>query len=274
MNIPDSNDRMAGKVAVVTGAGTRGGEGVGNGAAAAILYANEGAQVALLDQEPSWARNTQEKIDDIGGESIVIETDVTDSAESKAAVDRTADEFGTVDVLHNNVGYGKWIGDVTEVDGESWEKAIAVNLESAVNMSRSSIPYMEASGGGSIVNVSSVAAWRPRHGDPRAPDDGGSLATYTTTKSAIHGLTRSMALDHAKDGITVNCIMPGLIWVPKFSVESKRATRQNSTPVPKEGKPWDVGWASVFLASDESNFITGVILPVDGGFLLSGPPKG
>ena len=137
---------------------------------------------------------------------------------------------------------------------------------SMINMGRYAIPRMISSGGGSIINVSSVSALRPKAGKSSAP--------YTVNKAAVVGLTQAMALDHARDHIRVNCIMPGLIWTPKLAhaAADARESRQVSTPLPVEGESWDIGWAAVFLASDEAKFVTGIVLPVDGGFLLTSSP--
>jgi NAD(P)-dependent dehydrogenase (short-subunit alcohol dehydrogenase family) len=133
-------------------------------------------------------------------------------------------------------------------------------------MSRYAIPHMQAGGGGSIINVSSVAALRPKRTSSSAP--------YTVSKAAVVGLTTAMALDHAKDNIRVNCIMPGLIWTPRVAAgrAAAREIRRASTPLPVEGEAWDIAWAAVYLASDEARFVTGVVLPVAGGFLLTSAP--
>lgn len=266
VEIPNSNNRLEDKVAIVSGAGTHGGEGIGNGAAAAILFASEGAKVTIVDQEASWGETTKKIIEDIGGEAIVVEADVSNSEDCYRTVEKTVSEFNELHILHNNVGVGT-MGSVIDADNDTWDQSFCINLKSMVDLSRYSIPYMQEAGNGSIINISSVSALRPKMGDSSAP--------YTTTKSAVIGLTRAMAIDHADHDIRVNCILPGLIWTPRIANHSPndREMRQNSTPLSKEGQPWDIGWAAVFLASDEAEFITGVNLPVDGGFLLAGPPN-
>ena len=134
-------------------------------------------------------------------------------------------------------------------------------------MCRYAIPHMKNAGSGSIINVSSVTALRPKPGR--------SSAQYTVNKSAVVGLTRALALDHADDNIRANCIMPGLMWTPRLASASSdaREMRRTSTPLPVEGQSWDIGNAALFLASDEARFITGITLPVDGGFLLTSAPK-
>ena len=259
--------RLRGKVAVVSGAGTFGGGGIGNGAAAAILFARNGAKVVLVDAVQEWAEATKALVEEEGGEAITATADVTNPEECQRAIDAAVERFGGLHILHNNVGGGGGSGSVVDATDETWQRSISINLMSMINMSRYAIPHMISSGGGSIINVSSVTALRPKAGRSSAP--------YTVNKSAVVGLTRAMALDHAIDSIRVNCIMPGLIWTPRVAQGSAdaREMRQASTPLPVEGESWDIGWAAVFLASDEAKFVTGVVLPVDGGFLLTSNPN-
>ena len=261
--------RLEGKVAVVSGAGTYGGSGVGNGAAAAILMAREGAKIVLVDAEKQWADATRAIIEEEeGGEAITATANVTDSEDCRKAIDAAVERFGGVHILHNNVGGGAGSGSVVEATEESWQVSMSINLMSMINMSRYAIPHMASSGGGAIINVSSVTALRPKAGRSSAP--------YTVNKSAVVGLTRAMALDHAEENVRVNCIMPGLMWTPRVASGGSadaRGTRQTSTPLPVEGESWDIGWASVFLASDQAKFVTGITLPVDGGFLLTSAPN-
>ncbi|MCH8311233.1 MAG: SDR family oxidoreductase [Chloroflexi bacterium] len=259
--------RLEGKVAVVSGAGTFGGSGIGNGAAAAILFAREGAKVVLVDAKKEWAETTRAIVEEEGGEAITATADVTNAEDCKNAIDTAVERFGALHILHNNVGGGSGRGSVVDATEEAWQQSISINLMSMINMSRYAIPHMKSSGGGSIINVSSVTALRPKAGRSSAP--------YTVNKTAVVGLTRAMALDHASDNIRTNCIMPGLIWTPRVASGSAdaREMRQTSTPLPVEGESWDIGWAAVFLASDQAKFVTGIVLPVDGGFLLTSTPN-
>ena len=263
----EPSPRLRGKVAVVSGAGTFGGGGIGNGAAAAILFARNGAKVVLVDAVQEWAEATKALVEEEGGEAITATADVTNPEECQRAIEAAVERFGGLHILHNNVGGGGGSGSVVDATDETWQRSISINLMSMINMSRYAIPHMISSGGGSIINVSSVTALRPKAGRSSAP--------YTVNKSAVVGLTRAMALDHAIDSIRVNCIMPGLIWTPRVAQGSAdaREMRQTSTPLPVEGESWDIGWAAVFLASDEAKFVTGVVLPVDGGFLLTSNPN-
>lgn len=259
--IASGDSRLDDKVAIVSGAGSYGGSGVGNGAATAILFARHGASVTLVDKEIEWADATKEIIEEEGGEAISVQADVTDPNDCRAVVERTVEKFDTLDVLHNNVGGGP-MGNVVETDDEAWQQSINLNLMSMIYMCQHAIPSMMESGGGSIINISSIAARRP----------GFDFLPYTVTKTAVEGITRGMAMDHAQDNIRVNCVMPGPIWTPRVASdcdEDERQLRRDSTPIPKEGEPWDVGWAATFLASDEAKWVTGVTLPVDGGVLLT-----
>lgn len=256
-------DNLNGRVAIITGAGTQGGEGVGNGAATAILLARKGVKVTLVDKDPEQMAITEAIIEEEGGEFLSLKADVTDPDDCQWVVETTVDKFNDLHILHNNVGGGAPRNSVENATFETWEKSISINLMSTISMSKYAIPHIRESGGGSIINVSSVTALIPK-GD-------GSSAPYTTTKSATMGLTRAMARDHGHDQIRVNCILPGLIWTPGVArhLSDEREKRKEATPYACEGSPWDIGWTAVFLASDRSRFITGTTLPVDGGFTLT-----
>jgi NAD(P)-dependent dehydrogenase (short-subunit alcohol dehydrogenase family) len=250
--------RMKGKVAIVTGAGSRA-EGVGNGRAAAVLLAREGASVALLDAVADWAEATHRMIGDEGGASLVIPCDVADEEQAAAAVRRTVAEWGRLDVLVNNVGVAGPPGTAVEVDIAEWERALRVNVTSMVIMAKHAIPEMIRGGGGSIVNLSSVAGLTGGH----------PSLLYPTSKGAIVNLTRAMAAHHGRDGVRVNAIAPGMVYTPMvssrgMSPEMREARRLRSL-LQTEGTGWDVGQAVLFLASDEARWITGVTLPVDAG---------
>jgi NAD(P)-dependent dehydrogenase (short-subunit alcohol dehydrogenase family) len=250
--------RMKGKVAIVTGAGSRG-EGIGNGRAAAVLLAREGASVALLDAVPEWAAATHDLVVAEGGTSMVIPCDVTVEDEAAAAVRRTVAEWGRVDVLVNNVGIAGPSGTAVEVDIAEWERGLRVNVTSMVIMAKYAIPEMIRSGGGSIVNLSSVAGLTGGH----------ARLLYATSKGAVVNLTRAMAAHHGRDGIRVNAVAPGMVYTPMvssrgMSPEMREARRLRSL-LQTEGTGWDIGQAVLFLASDEARWITGVTLPVDAG---------
>lgn len=259
-----NRDDLEGKVAIVTGAGTSGGGGIGNGAATAILLARRGVKMTLVDKDPEQMEITERIIEEEGGEYLSLEGDVTDPDDCQRIVKETVSRFGSLHILHNNVGGGAPRKSVEKGGNEMWEKSLSINLMSAIWMSKHAVPHIRESGGGSIINVSSVTALRPKRD--------GSSVPYTTTKSGMMGLTRAMARDHGDDRIRVNCILPGLIWTPGIARHlsaDDREKRKKATPYAVEGSPWDVGWTAVFLASERSRFITGAMIPVDGGFMLT-----
>src|SRR5437588_3216754 len=250
---------LEGKVAIVTGAGSRDSGGIGNGRAASILLAREGARVGLLDAVPEWAAETLKLSEDEGGEAITITADVTDSESCAAAVRAVIERWGRLDVLVNNVGVGGPPGTAVEVDPEAWERAMRVNVSSMMLMAKHAIPEMLKLGGGAIVNLSSVAGLQGGH----------PSLLYPTTKAAVIGLTRAMAAHHRPDGIRVNAVAPGMVYTPmvysRGMSEELRDKRRRRSLLQTEGTGWDVGSAVVFLASDEARWITGIVMPVDAG---------
>lgn len=259
--MPERTPRLAGKVAIITGAGSSG-PGVGNGKAAAILFAREGAQVLLVDAVPERAEETLAIIQSEGGIASVFAADVTNADDCRRMVAAAIDRYGRLDALDNNVGISRR-GSVLEISEADWDYVMAVNVKSIVLASKYAIPQMLASGGGSIINISSIAGLRAHSSTP-----------YTTSKAAVQGLTMSMAADHGPDGIRVNCIAPGLVYSPMVAPRMDadlREIRKNAAPLRTEGDSWDIGYAALFLASDESRWVNGVILPVDAGLTAVTP---
>jgi NAD(P)-dependent dehydrogenase (short-subunit alcohol dehydrogenase family) len=253
------SDRLAGKVAIVTGAGSRS-EGVGNGKATAVLFARSGASVLLVDNAIEHAEETRSIIDAEGGVASSFEADVTSEEQCKAIIDTAVERYGRLDVLDNNVGISLRER-VTEIDMDTWDHVMATNLKSVAMTSRFAIPRMIETGGGSIINISSIA------GIVSVGD-----AAYMASKAGVIGLTRAMAADHGRDGIRVNCIAPGLVYTPMVEGRldaDQRERRKNSSPLGTEGTAWDVGWAAVFFASDESRWVSGTVLPVDAGLTIA-----
>lgn len=250
--------RMAGRVAIVTGAGSRA-DGIGNGRAAAILLAREGARVALLDSVKDWAGETGRMIAAEGGESMVIEADVTRAADCESAVRATVAAWGRLDVLVNNVGIAGPPGTAVEVDPEAWDQAMRVNVTSMMLMSKYAIPEMKKLGAGAIVNIASVAGLVGGHPN----------LLYTTSKSAVVNMTRAMAAQHGPEGIRVNCIAPGMVYTPmvysRGMTPEMRESRRMRSLLQTEGSGWDVGNAVLYLSNDESRWVTGIVLPVDAG---------
>jgi len=252
--------RLEGKVAIVTGAGSRA-PGIGNGRATAVLFAREGARVLLVDQNRAAAEETLAMIRAEGGEAAVCVADVTRAEDCRAMVEEAVRRWGKLDILDNNVGIGMG-GSVVEVSEEDWDRVMAVNVKSMMLASKYAVPAMAAGGGGAIINVSSISALRPR-----------GLTPYSASKGAVIALTRAMAIDHAPQGIRVNCIAPGPVYTPMVYAggmsEELRERRRRASPLGIEGTGWDVGYAALFLASDEARYITGQVLVVDGGVTLT-----
>ncbi|GAB4333954.1 MAG: SDR family NAD(P)-dependent oxidoreductase [Dehalococcoidia bacterium] len=259
-----SGPRLEGKVAIVTGAGSQA-SGIGNGRAAAILFAREGARVLVVDRVRERAEETLAMIRGEGGEADAFAADVTNSDDCRAMVEHAVTTWGRLDILDNNVGIGGR-GTVVDVDEAEWERVMRVNVTGMMLASKHAIPAMAAGGGGAIVNISSISAMRPR-----------GLTPYSASKGAVIALTRAMAIDHARQGIRVNCIAPGPVYTPMVYAagmsEELRERRRLASPLQVEGTGWDVGYAALFLVSDEARYITGVVLPVDGGVTIAGPSR-
>lgn len=263
MDIP-TTDGLNGRVAIVTGAGAAD-DGIGNGRAAAILLAASGARVFCVDRKIELAERTATMIESAGYTALAYEADVTEPANCEAMVEAVLSAWGRLDVLDNNVGIGSR-GNVVEEDYQRWRRVMAVNVDSMFLASKAAIPAMRVTGGGAIINVSSISALRPR-----------GLTTYSTSKSAVIGLTRAMAVDHGGEGIRVNCVAPGPVYTPmvygRGMSDEARARRVSASLLNIEGTGWDIGHAVRFLASDHARYITGQVLVVDGGTTLRGPDR-
>ena len=254
--------RLEGKVAIVTGAGSSG-DGVGNGKAAAILFAREGAKVLLVDFQEDRAQETLQIIQEEGGVASTLQGDMTKLEDCERMAETAMGRYGRVDILDNNVGLSQR-GTVVEVSEEDWDRVITVNLKTIMLASKATIPCMIASGGGgAIINISSIAGIRAHSSTP-----------YSASKAGVIGLTFSMAADHASDNIRVNAIAPGLVYTPMVAPrmnDDLRQLRSEAAPLKSEGTGWDVGYAALFLASDEARWITGICLPVDAGLTAVHP---
>jgi len=265
MQGPEDDAGLAGKVALISGGGAAG-DGIGNGRAAAILLARSGTKVVVADRELKLAERTVEMIAAEGGTAAALAADVTIESDCRRLVDFTIDRFGRLDCLDNNVGIGSR-GSVVDEKPEQYRRVMQINVESMFLLSKYAIPAMIGTAkGGAIVNISSISALRPR-----------GLTTYTTSKAAIIGLTRAMAVDHGGDNIRVNCICPGPMYTPMVYArgmsEAARAQRAKASVLKREGTGWDVGHAVRFLLSDHARYITGQVLVVDGGVTLQAPER-
>jgi NAD(P)-dependent dehydrogenase (short-subunit alcohol dehydrogenase family) len=256
--------RLAGKVAVVVGAGQTPGETIGNGRATAIRFAEEGARVLLVDRHAGSAEETLEMLRERGGEGSVCAADVTREEDCERLVASCVERYGRLDVLHNNVGIGTGDRGAASMTIEVWDRIFDTNLKGIMLACKHAVPVMRQQGGGVIINISSVAAVCAV-----------GIAAYKTSKAALNALTHHLAMANARHGIRANVIMPGLMNTP-MAIEGYVAAgrdreeliRSRDAQVPLRGKMgtgWDVANAALFLASDEAGFITGVCLPVDGG---------
>ncbi|KAB5529066.1 2-(S)-hydroxypropyl-CoM dehydrogenase [Coniochaeta sp. 2T2.1] len=252
-----------GKVAIVTGAGCAG-DGIGNGRAISILLADDGCDVICLDRDLSWATKTAEMVNSGPGRgtAVAAQGDVTSASDCERVVRLALEKFGRLDVLVNNVGVGGASGTAVEVDMESWAKGLEINVSSMVLMAKYAVPAMARNEGeikGSIVNMGSVAGLKG--GTPHL--------LYPTSKGAVVNMTRAMAAHHAKQGIRVNCVCPGMLYTPmmyaKGMSDEAREARKARSLLGTEGTGWDCACAVVFLASNHARWITGAILPVDAG---------
>ena len=262
--------RLDGKVAVVIGAGQSPGEGVGNGRATAMRFAREGARVLSVDRRLDSAEETAAMIRNEGFDCVAFAADVTRESDLAQAMKEARQRWGSLDILHNNVGVSLAGGDadLLEITEEAFDNIYRINLRGTVFACKHAVAIMREQRSGAIVNVSSAAAVG------KYP-----YVAYKATKAGVVAFTQQLALQNAPFGLRVNCILPGLISTPmavdtrartwKQTREQVLAERIAKVPLGREGTGWDVANAALFLASDEANFVTGVSLLVDGGRVLN-----
>ncbi len=255
--------RLDGRIALVFGAGSSG-PGWGNGKAAAVLYAREGAVVAAVDRNLAAAAETVGIIAGEGHQAFALAADVTRSGEVEATVAQVVARCGRIDILHNNVGITE-MGDPVEASEESWHRVMDVNLTSVFLTCKHVLPVMAGQGSGAIVNVSSMAS---------VQINDYPYFSYYASKAGLNHFTRALAVRYAEQGIRANAVLPGVIDTPLIyqqivaqyaDVEAMKQARDRIAPMKRSGTAWDVARAALFLASDEAAYITGVCLPVDGG---------
>ncbi|MGD0402481.1 MAG: SDR family NAD(P)-dependent oxidoreductase [Candidatus Acidiferrales bacterium] len=248
--------RLAGKVAFITGGGT------GIGRACALMFAAEDAQVAVAGRRKEPLEAVVREIQAAGGKALAVTCDVVIRREVEAAISSVVQHFGRLDTVVNNAG-AVVVATAEETSDEDWSRVLAINLTGTFQVSRAAIPILRKSGGGSIVNIGSYLGIVGRQ----------SRAAYCAAKAGVGGLTRAMALDHAKDKIRVNCVCPAivetemsLLFLSKAAdPEAARKQRLAELPLGRFGKPEDVALMALYLASDESSWVTGTVFPIDGG---------
>lgn len=250
-------EQLAGKVAIVTGSAT------GIGKQGAILFAEEGARVVVVDLDEAGGHQTVETIRKAGGTAMFVQTDVIDPAQVEGLVQTTKTTYGRIDILYNNAGVNLY-GKLTDTSVENWDRVMAVNVKSVFLCCKAVIPMMKEAGGGTIVNTASSAAIVGLR----------NLAVYTASKGAVLQLTKNLALDYAADQIRVNALCPGVtateMTLKMIETSSDpaatRARYDHGRPLGRMAAPIEIARAALFLASDQSSFMTGAYLIVDGGY--------
>ena len=277
-----SKKRLENKVALIVGGGQISGETIGNGRAAALTFANEGAKIVIADIDMNSAKETVQLVKNQGGDAVAIEGNVTNQKDCNHFVSETIKSYGQLNILQNNVGIGPGKKDPDKFSIDDWRHLLDVNLTGMYLMIKMTIPIMQKQRSGVITNISStisIAGNSSVRGPKSNQDNGEGQTAYRVSKSGVNTLTESFALSQAHYGIRVNAILPGLMETPnafesalksnKLRREELKKIRDKQVPLlNKQGTGWDVANASLFLASTEAKYITGVLLPVDGGLNL------
>ncbi len=260
------SQRLKQKIALIIGAGQQPGQTLGNGRATAERFAQEGATLFLVDINADWLNETVQAIRAAGGQVESLVADITKESECSKIVAECFKKYGRIDILHNNVGLSKGDKKTPELDVSSWEYIMDRNLKGMFMMCKHTLPIMIEQKSGCIINISSTASMAAR-----------PTITYKTSKAGVNALTQHIAIENAPFGIRANAILPGLMDTPMainrraeergVSPDLIRQERNALVPLKRMGSAWDVANAAVFLASDEAAYVTGVLLPVDGGLL-------
>jgi NAD(P)-dependent dehydrogenase (short-subunit alcohol dehydrogenase family) len=252
-------------VALIVGAGQTPGETIGNGRATAVTFAREGAVLVLADKDADSLAMTADMCRQEGADVTVVVADIAAADGPDRVVGAALEAHGRLDILHNNVGIGAGDGPPHRLEDEAYDRIMDVNLRALWRTCRAAVPALRSTGRGAIVNVSSLASIAAA----------GNLTAYKISKAGVNALTQNLALTNAKHGLRANAILPGFIDTPmavdaqaralKVERADVAAARASYVPLGRQGTAWDVANAALFLASDEAAFITGVLLPVDGG---------
>jgi NAD(P)-dependent dehydrogenase (short-subunit alcohol dehydrogenase family) len=258
--------RLQDKVAIIVGAGQQPGGSVGNGRATAERFAQEGASLLLVDIQPDWLADTLAAVTPYGHPVASLLADITQEDSCKHIIQSCVERYGRIDILHNNVGLSKGDKKTSDLELDTWDRLMDLNLRGMLMTCKHAIPQMVTQRSGCIINVSSTASLAAR-----------PTVTYKTSKAGVNALTQHIAIENAAFGIRANAILPGLIDTPMainrraqergVAVDVIRAERDALVPLGFMGSAWDVANAALFLASDEARYISGVLLPVDGGLL-------
>ncbi len=258
--------RLAGKVCIIVGGGQQPGGTIGNGRAVAERFATEGATLLIVDINPVWADDTLQAVVKAGAQASIFTADITKEEDCRAIAATCVARYGRIDVLHNNVGRSTGDRRTTDLDVAMWDAIMDMNLKGMFMTCKHVLPHMIAQKSGCIINVSSTSSLSAR-----------PTLTYKTSKGAVNTMTQHLAMENAAYGIRANALLPGLIDTP-MAIERRarergvpreqvRAERDALVPMGHMGSAWDVANAALFLASDEAKYITGVLLPVDGGLV-------
>ena len=257
--------RLNDKIAIIVGSGQQPGETIGNGRAVAIRFAQEGASTLLVDSNREWVEDTAEACLQAGSDASILVADITREDDCRAIARTCLDRYGRIDILHNNVGRSRGDRPTPEMDADMWDELMSLNLKGMFMTCKHVLPVMRDQRSGVILNVSSTSSVCSR-----------GTVTYKTSKGAVNTFTHHLAMENAEFGIRANVLLPGLMDTP-MAIERRAAERgidravvrsERDAMVPlnqRMGTAWDVANAALFLASDEANYITGAILPIDGG---------
>ena len=265
-SVPHTGERLKGKVAIVVGAGSLG-PGLGNGKASAILFARAGARAFAVDRNLDAVRETQAIIEGESGDCVAFDADALSAAEVERMARTCLDTFGRIDIVHNNVGSAAGHDGPVTLDEAAWDANVSLNVKPAFLACKAIIPIMERQGGGVFVNTASTAGISvPEH----------PMISYQAGKAGLIQFSHGVALEYARKNIRSNCVIPGKIKTPMTEVrQTERSSaddlqsiydrRARSVPLGRMGEAWDVGYAALYLASDEARYVTATEILVDGG---------